>query len=150
MSDEEKTRVTQVVQGPLPEGPGNDCLVVIYAAEQGLLGKRYVLDKSPQRVGRGADNQIVLEGDSVSRRHAELTPDGRTWFVRDIDSANGTFVNGEKIGAERVLFETDFPHPTCLYPNSRRHLENVLGDLPDATRRRVLHDNAAELYRIAA
>jgi len=56
----------------------------------------------------------------------------------------------EKIGADRVLFETDFPHPTCLYPGSREHLLRVLGDLPDATRRRVLRDNAIELYDIAA
>ena len=55
---------------PPEQGTGNDCVVVIYAAEQGLLGKRYVLDKSPIRIGRGADNAIVLaEGDSVSRRH---------------------------------------------------------------------------------
>jgi predicted TIM-barrel fold metal-dependent hydrolase len=56
----------------------------------------------------------------------------------------------DKIGAERVLFETDFPHPTCLYPGSRQHLKHVLGDLPEQTRRRVLCDNATELYRIAA
>ena len=60
--NDEKTRVTQVVQAPPPEqGTGNDCVVVIYAAEPGLLGKRYVLDKGPIRIGRGGDNQIVLE-----------------------------------------------------------------------------------------
>ena len=64
---DEKTRVTQVVQQPpADDSPSNDCLVVIYTAEPGLLGKRFVLDKSPTRVGRGADSQIVLEGDSVS------------------------------------------------------------------------------------
>ena len=70
---DEKTRVTQVVHPPPPdEGTGNDCLVVIYTKEAGLLGKRFVLDGSVMRVGRGADNQIVLEGDSVSRRHAHF------------------------------------------------------------------------------
>lgn len=56
----------------------------------------------------------------------------------------------DKIGADRVLFETDFPHPTCLYPGSREHLKSVLADLSDATRRRVLRDNATELYHIPA
>ena len=57
---DEKTRVTQVVQ-PLPIGGSaakntTDCLVVIYTKEPTLLGKRFVLDNNPTRVGRGADN----------------------------------------------------------------------------------------------
>lgn len=55
----------------------------------------------------------------------------------------------DKIGEDHVLFETDFPHPTCLYPDSRRHLQNVMSDLPDSTRRKVLCDNAAALYGIS-
>ncbi len=52
------------------------------------------------------------------------------------------------LGAETVLFETDFPHPTCLYPNGRDHIRSSLAQLDDYTRRRVLQDNAAALYRI--
>jgi len=52
------------------------------------------------------------------------------------------------IGVGNVLFETDFPHPTCLYPENREHVAKVLGQLDANTRRRVLQDNAAELYRI--
>ncbi len=55
----------------------------------------------------------------------------------------------ERIGVRNVLFETDFPHPTCLYPKMREHVRNVLGDLSDETRRRVLYENAAELYGIS-
>ena len=52
---DEKTRVTQVVQQPPNSlGSSNDCLVVIYTTEPALLGKRFVLDQSPIRVGRGA------------------------------------------------------------------------------------------------
>jgi pSer/pThr/pTyr-binding forkhead associated (FHA) protein len=72
---EEKTRVTTIVQKPLTDEDrpkGNDCLVVIYTKEASLLGKRFMLDTSPLRVGRGAENHIVLEGDSVSRRHAHF------------------------------------------------------------------------------
>jgi predicted TIM-barrel fold metal-dependent hydrolase len=54
----------------------------------------------------------------------------------------------EKIGVNNVLFETDFPHPTCLYPRAQEHIANVLSDLSPEVRRRVLQDNAAELYRI--
>ena len=54
----------------------------------------------------------------------------------------------DDIGVNNVLVETDVPHPTCLYPGAREHFAEVLGGLDEHTRRRVLHDNAAELYRI--
>lgn len=53
------------------------------------------------------------------------------------------------IGVGNVLIEIDIPHPTCLYPEPRRHFSKVLGQLEPATRRRVLQDNAAELYGIS-
>lgn len=52
----------------------------------------------------------------------------------------------EEIGVNNVLVETDLPHPTCLYPGTQEHFANVLGDLDPHVRRRVLQDNAAELY----
>jgi predicted TIM-barrel fold metal-dependent hydrolase len=54
----------------------------------------------------------------------------------------------EDVGADNVMFETDFPHPTCLYPRVREHLAEVLADIDPLTRRKVLQDNAAQLYRI--
>jgi two-component system, cell cycle response regulator len=105
---DEKTRVTQVQQQPpADDSPSNDCLVVIYTAEPGLLGKRFVLDKSPTRVGRGADSQIVLEGDSVSRRHAHLERRAGAWYVVDDGSTNGTYVNEEQIAREQLLVNGD-------------------------------------------
>lgn len=53
------------------------------------------------------------------------------------------------IGVGNVLFETDFPHPTCLYPQTESKVTEVLGGLDHATRKRILQDNAAELYDIA-
>ncbi|HEY0469225.1 MAG TPA: GGDEF domain-containing protein [Polyangiaceae bacterium] len=105
---DEKTRVTQVVQAPPPDDvPSNDCLVVIYTAEPGLLGKRFVLDRSPLRVGRGADNHIVLEGDSVSRRHAHFERRTSAWYAVDDGSTNGTYLNEEQIAREALLTNGD-------------------------------------------
>jgi predicted TIM-barrel fold metal-dependent hydrolase len=54
----------------------------------------------------------------------------------------------EAVGVQNVLVETDVPHPTCFYPGALEHFEEVLSGCSPYTRRRVLHDNAAELYRI--
>ena len=107
---DEKTRVTQVVQPP-PGGGGaqnaTDCLVVIYTKEPTLLGKRFVLEHSPTRVGRGADNHVVLDGDSVSRRHAHFEQRGSSWLIIDDGSTNGTYCNDEQISREVVLKNGD-------------------------------------------
>jgi predicted TIM-barrel fold metal-dependent hydrolase len=52
------------------------------------------------------------------------------------------------IGVKNVLVETDIPHPTCLYPNPKAHFLRVLDGLDDESKRRVLQDNAMELYGI--
>jgi predicted TIM-barrel fold metal-dependent hydrolase len=54
----------------------------------------------------------------------------------------------EKVGVNNVLVETDVPHPTCLYPGAREHFSKVMGGLDEHIRRRVLQDNAVELYRL--
>ncbi len=54
----------------------------------------------------------------------------------------------EEIGVDRLLFETDFPHPTSLYPGVQEKLVDTLGGYDYATRKRVLERNAVELYKL--
>ncbi len=65
------------------------------------------------------------------------------WFEQQ--DVSHTF---ELIGADNILFETDFPHPTCLYPDSMAAAAPGLAQLTAQDRRKVLQDNAAALYRI--
>lgn len=66
-----------------------------------LAGRRVVL-------GRDQDSDVALSGDNaVSRLHAVLEPVGSGWSVRDLGSANGTTVNGERILAEHRLRSGD-------------------------------------------
>jgi predicted TIM-barrel fold metal-dependent hydrolase len=55
----------------------------------------------------------------------------------------------EEIGVDRVLFETDFPHPTSLYPGVQDKLVEVLGGYDYETRKRILQSNAADLYNLS-
>src|ERR1041385_6494073 len=94
-SDHEiKTRVTTLEEMKVKR-KGDDCLVVIYAPSQSELGKRHVLQKDVTAIGRDRDNDIVLDSDSVSRRHAKLEHRDGDFYVIDLDSTNGTFVNAE-------------------------------------------------------
>jgi predicted TIM-barrel fold metal-dependent hydrolase len=66
-----------------------------------------------------------------------------TWFERrDISSVVAA------IGADNLLFETDFPHPTCLYPDPLAVADANLAALPAEARRKILGDNAVALYRL--
>ena len=54
----------------------------------------------------------------------------------------------ETIGVDNVMFETDFPHPTSLYPGVQEHLVDVLGGYDFATKKKVLQDNPNRLYNL--
>ena len=73
-------------------------LEVIRGVDQGRIFPLPVGE--PQLLGRSSES-LPLTDRSVSRRHAELTPDGDTWWLRDLQSANGTWINGRRV-EERV------------------------------------------------
>jgi predicted TIM-barrel fold metal-dependent hydrolase len=54
----------------------------------------------------------------------------------------------DTLGADKVLFETDFPHPTSLYPGVQDHIMATLGGYGHETRRMVLETNAVKLYNL--
>ncbi|MGE0284140.1 MAG: amidohydrolase family protein, partial [Rhizobiaceae bacterium] len=54
----------------------------------------------------------------------------------------------ETIGVDNIMFETDFPHPTSLYPGVQAHLVDVLGGYDHAVQKKVLQDNAVRLYNL--
>ncbi len=54
----------------------------------------------------------------------------------------------ETIGVDKVLFETDFQHPTSLYPGVQAHILDTLGGYDDGVRKKVLETNAVKLYNL--
>lgn len=57
----------------------------------------YAVLRSPTKIGRLADNDIVLNDKRVSRHHAEVVQQSGRWIVRDTGSTNGTALNGKMI-----------------------------------------------------
>jgi pSer/pThr/pTyr-binding forkhead associated (FHA) protein len=58
-------------------------------------------------VGRAGDADVVLADPTVSRHHASLSAQGETAVVEDLQSSNGTFVNGEQVGEPRRVAAGD-------------------------------------------
>lgn len=64
-------------------------------------GRKFELpENEPQLLGRSSE-ALPITDNAVSRAHAELTPDMGVWYIRDLDSQNGTYVNGVRL-AERT------------------------------------------------
>ena len=81
------------------------CLRITAGKEKGL---RIPLISPPVTFGRAEDNRVILSPEiGASRHHAELAEDDGVWWVRDLGSMNGTYVNGERIEWPRVLHVGD-------------------------------------------
>ena len=63
------------------------------------------------------------------------------WFERKNLSATI-----RQVGVDNVMFETDFPHPVCLYPID--NVESAMADLTDAEKNKVFSGNASRVYKI--
>jgi hypothetical protein len=64
-------------------------------------GLRYALEPEAAmvRIGRASDNDIAISNERVSRYHAHVRWVGSSWLVYDLESTNGTFVDGERLTA---------------------------------------------------
>lgn len=60
------------------------------------------LSRNVQTIGRSASNDIVLPDPSVSKHHAQVVQEEDGWRLMDLESTNGTFVNGERVEAQRL------------------------------------------------
>ena len=65
-------------------------------------GKTFELDGKEITVGRVADNKIQVEHASVSGHHAIFMLDGLDYAVKDLDSTNGTRINGERVTQQKL------------------------------------------------
>ncbi len=70
-------------------------------------GRQYPLRGAATRIGRLADNDIVLDYDDVSRHHAVIIDTGGSFVITDLDSANGVRVQRERIRRSAGLVDGD-------------------------------------------
>jgi len=75
--------------------PGD--LLVMEPFETGLEAGERIPLLSLSRIGRNAENEVVLSDTFVSSEHARLSWNGRGWVLEDLGSTNGTRVNGKQV-----------------------------------------------------
>ena len=104
-----------------------------------------LLDRQRTRIGRSPDNDVVLPGETISSYHAEVIVQGDAVFLRDLDSTNGTFVNGQRVraliplvagsvigfGRDQWIFETTVSSPVGGGSYGGRAYAGALDEPPD-------------------
>jgi diguanylate cyclase (GGDEF)-like protein len=97
-SPEDELETTHVanlaeLQRELAERSRRDRAYLIVLAGSNV-GEMYKLSSRESVIGRAQNTTIRLNDDGISRRHARVTQEGGDVFIEDLESANGTFVNG--------------------------------------------------------
>jgi pSer/pThr/pTyr-binding forkhead associated (FHA) protein/NADPH-dependent 2,4-dienoyl-CoA reductase/sulfur reductase-like enzyme len=67
-----------------------------------LSGRVFPLDQSPINAGRDPSGHIVISDDTASWHHAMFKQEDMKWFIKDLGSSNGTFVNDKRLEANQL------------------------------------------------
>ena len=70
-------------------------------------GKRFFVDQPLLLIGRDAQCDVVISDRQVSRRHAAITVEDEQYILQDLNSKNGTFVNGQELSGVHILQDGD-------------------------------------------
>lgn len=109
----------------------------LVAISGSLAGETFYCDQESISIGRDSSNDIQLKDSSVSRRHCVIRRENGQYWIMDLDSRNGTLVNGKltagetlltegstlEIGKHKFLFRLDDPPDlvSCTSSEERRH-----------------------------
>jgi pSer/pThr/pTyr-binding forkhead associated (FHA) protein len=105
--------------------------------------QRWLVEKELTLLGRWSDNDVVLPDRLVSRHHAHIRRVGSQFFLEDLNSTNGTFVNGERVATPHILQDGD---SIQIAPRFQMRFVDSASTAPMPTHKRVrrLEVNEAE------
>ena len=114
------------------------------SVESGMGWIPFVLETIDYEIMENAPAQAA----ELSRRPSEYFR--HNWYATFWFEQAGGDLQGliDRVGEDNVMFETDFPHPTCMYPDPLGTVADRMATLRPETRRKVLGETAAKLYRV--
>lgn len=83
-----------------PTGGGRSGPKALIVTAGALAGTRIALDGRPIMIGRADDSTLVLDDDYASTRHARISQSGNDWYVEDLGSTNGTYLDRNKVSGQ--------------------------------------------------
>jgi hypothetical protein len=78
-------------------------MLIVYEGE--LEGQRWIIDQDRMVIGRGSSCDITLPERQISRQHAQIERDGAGYWLRDLQSKNRTYVNGQEVSDKLYLLQ---------------------------------------------
>jgi hypothetical protein len=94
--------VRPVAARPRPKRRGK-ALTHLLVTDGGLAGTRIALGEQPIMIGRANDSTLVLTDDYASTRHARLVSRDGDWYVEDLGSTNGTYLDRTKVTGPTLI-----------------------------------------------
>lgn len=113
------------------------------SVESGIGWIPYILERLEYQLMEAADDGSIPFGQPSPSELLRRQVYACFWF-----EDAGPRLLLERIGFDNVMFESDFPHPTCMYPSAREHALAVLEPWGPEVQRKVMQDNAATLYKL--
>ena len=125
--------LSELRSSPRKQSKDRHLLVRVKGAELGRVSR---LPPEPFRIGRSQDCELWLGDDGVSRKHARIFQEGTSYLIEDTESANGTFVQGQRV-SRQVLRDGDViqfgPTAVFRYTVTDESQESLLQQLYDAS-----------------
>jgi uncharacterized protein len=115
------------------------------SVESGIGWVPFILETTDYELFENAPEQFAKLGRTPSEYFADHWY-ATYWFERNPKGDLQALFDA--VGEDNVLFETDFPHPTCLFPEPVQQVSEQLARLRPSTQRKLLGDNAVKLYRL--
>lgn len=98
----------QVVSSPLSNGllteddePGGPSILAVVTGV--TAGQTIPLDRRELYIGRAASCDLVISDEFASSQHAKLVQIGGDWIIQDLNSTNGTYLDGARVGTPQVV-----------------------------------------------
>jgi uncharacterized protein len=132
-----KYMINLMFSGVLPKYPGLKFITV----ESGISWIPFALDAADYMFAKAQGWKENPEYEMLPSEYFRRQVWANYWFERIEDH------HIERIGADRILFETDFPHPCCLVGDEITHtIDATMAKQPPQVQERILWRNAAELF----